>query len=119
MATISRNHLSGATNGHTLLLAIDSGAYTTVHTPTTTTADFEEIWIWLANVTTSTQIVTFQIGHDTNVNNRIVVQVPAESVILALPGITLQGASTYTVKAASSAANSITAWGHINLIDAA
>ena len=119
MATIIRNHLSGATDGHTLVLAIDSGTYTTVHTPTTTTADFEEVWIWLANVTTSTQIVTFQIGHATNVANRIVVQVPAESVMLAIPGITLQGASTYTVLAASSSANSITAWGHINLIDAA
>jgi len=119
MATISRNHLSGATDGHTLKLAIDSGTYTTVHTVTTTTADFEECWCWLNNVSTTQQKVTFQIGHDTNVANRMVVNVPPESTILAIPGITLQGASTYTVKAAATAADSVTVWGHINLIDAA
>lgn len=119
MATIIRNHLSGATDGHTLKLAVDSGTYTTVHTVTTTTADFEELWVWLANVNTTEELVTFQIGHDTNVANRIIVKVPAESMVLAIPGITLQGASTYTVKAASTTADKVTVWGHINLIDAA
>lgn len=119
MATIVRNHLGGSTDGHSLKIAVDSGTYTTVHTVTTTTADFEEIWIWLANVGTATEVVTFQIGHDTDVENRIVVSVPAESVVLAIPGITLQGASTYYIKAGASTADKITAWGHINLIDAA
>jgi len=119
MATISRNHLSGATDGHTLKLAVDSGTYTTVHTVTTTTADFEEVWVWLNNITTSNQKVTFQIGHDTNAANRMVLNVPPQSTILAIPGITLQGASTYTIKGAAATADAVTVWGHINLIDAA
>ena len=113
-----RDHLSGASNGTGLKVAVDSGTYTTVHTVTTTTADFEEIWVWLANIGTATEVVTFHIG-GTDEEHTIKVQVPAESVILAIPGITLQGAGSFTVLAGASTADKISAWGHINLIDAA
>ena len=46
MATIIRNHLSGSTNGIPFALAVDTGTFTTIHSITTTTADFEEVWIW-------------------------------------------------------------------------
>jgi hypothetical protein len=120
MATISRNHLSGSTDGRPLALAIDSGTFTTVHTVTSTAADFEEVWIWLANISTSQEIVTLRFGGTAD-GDTVKVTVPAESTVLACPGWTIQGnASTAVViTAASTTANKVNALGHINLIDAA
>jgi len=119
MATISRNHLSGCANGIPVGLAADSGTFTTIHSITTTLADFEEIWIWLSNIDTSTQIVTLTFG-GTAANNKVVVQVPAESTVLAVPGWTFQGASgPNTITGAAGAADKVNVHGYINLIDAA
>mgnify|MGYP003122472678 FL=1 len=120
MATISRNHLSGSTDGRPLALAVDSGTYTTVHTVTSTAADFEEVWIWLSNISASQEIVTIAFGGTAD-GDKIKVKVPAESTVLAVPGWTIQGnASTaVVVTAASVTANKVNATGYINLIDAA
>jgi len=120
MATISRNHLSGSTDGRPLALAIDSGTYTTVHTCTGTVADFEEVWIWLSNISTSQELVTIAFGGTAD-GDKIKVKVPAESTVLAVPGWTIQGNSSTAVviTAASTTANKVNATGYINLIDAA
>jgi hypothetical protein len=120
MATISRNHLSGSTDGRPLALAIDTGTYTTVHTVTSTAADFEEVWIWLSNISTSQEIVTIAFGGTAD-GDKIKVQVPPESTVLAVPGWTIQGNSSTAVAitAGSTTANKVNATGYINLIDAA
>jgi len=119
MATISRDHLSGCTNGIPVGLAIDSSTFTTIHSITTTTADFEEVWIWLANINTTAEIVTLTFG-GTSANNKVMVEVPAESTVLAVPGWTFQGASgPNTITGASTTADKVNVHGYINLIDAA
>ena len=86
----------------------------------TTVADYEEVWVWLSNITTATEIVTFQIGHDSNTDARIKVQVPAESTILAIPGWTFKGvAGPNVVKALAGNANAVNVTGYVNHIDAA
>ena len=119
MATISRNHLSGSTDGRPLALAVDSGTYTTVHTVTATAADFEEVWIWLSNISTSQEIVTIAFGGTAD-GDKIKVKVPAESTVLAVPGWTIQGNSgnAIAITAGATTANKLNACGHINLIDA-
>lgn len=117
MATISRNHLSGCTDGIPIGLAVDTGNFTAIHTCTTTTADFEEIWIWLANTNTSQEIVTLTFG-GTAANNKVMVKVPAESTVLAVPGWTFQGKSGgVAITGACSTADKVNVFGHINLID--
>jgi hypothetical protein len=118
MATISRNHLSGSTDGRPLALAVDSGTYTTVHTVTSTAADFEEVWIWLSNISTSQELVTIAFGGTAD-GDKIKVKVPAESTVLAVPGWTIQGNSSTAVviTAASSTASKVNCTGYINLID--
>ena len=119
MATISRNHLSGCTNGIPVGLAADSGTFTTIHSITTTTADFEEVYIWLANTDQQTQIVTLTFG-GTSANNKVLVQVPAESTVLAVPGWTFKGASgPNTITGAATTADKVNVFGYINTIDAA
>jgi len=119
MATISRNHLSGCANGIPVGLAIDSGTFTTIHSITTTVADFEEVWIWLSNISTATEIVTLTFGGTADAN-KVIVQVPPESTVLAVPGWTFQGvAGPNTITGASVTANKVNVHGYINLIDAA
>ena len=119
MATISRNHLSGCTDGVPIGLAADTGNFTAIHTCTTTDVDFEEVWIWLANIYTQTQIVTLTFGGSA-ANNKVMVQVPAESTVLAVPGLTFQGKSGgVAISGASTAADKVNVFGYINLIDAA
>tara|TARA_Y100000004_G_scaffold182526_1_gene229366 strand:- start:5898 stop:6260 length:363 start_codon:yes stop_codon:yes gene_type:complete len=120
MATISRNKLSGSTDGRPLALAVDSGTFTTVHTVTSVAADFEEVWIWLSNINTTQEIVTIRIG-GTSDGDKIIVKVPAESTVLAVPGWTIKGnnSTAVVITAASTTANKVNATGYINLIDAA
>ena len=120
MATVIRHHLTGSTDGVPFALAVDSGTLTVVHATTTTTADFEEVWIWLSNINTSTEIVTLAFGGTADVN-KMKIQVPAESTVLAVPGITFQGKTStgVTIAGGSTTANKVNVFGHINLIDAA
>ena len=117
MATVKREILSGSTNG----LPFDLGtSQTEIHTIETTTDDYEEVWIYLSNITTSAQVVQMQIGHDTNTDARVMVKVPAESTVLAVPGWTFKGhAGPSVVKANCANANSVNVTGYVNHFDAA
>ena len=119
MATISRNILSGSTNGRPLALAADSGTYTTVHTGPTTAADHIELFVYLSNISTSQEIVTIAIGGTAD-GDKIKIKVPPESTVLALPGITIKGdgGSGIAITAASTTAGKVNATGYTNLIDA-
>ena len=117
MATIIRNHLSGSTNGIPFALAVDTGTFTTIHSITTTTADFEAVWVWLSNISTSPETVTLHFA-GTGDANKVKVKVPAESTVLACPGWTFQGASgPNTITGASQNPNVVNVHGYINLID--
>mgnify|MGYP003630502985 CR=1 FL=1 len=119
MATITRAHLTGSTDGVPFGLAVDTGTFTAIHTTTTTAGNFEEVWLWLANISTATEIVTLAFG-GTGDANKMIVQVPAESTVLAVPGITFDGkASTgVTITGGSTTAAKVNVFGHINLITA-
>jgi|TARA_R110002167_G_scaffold163323_1_gene360207 hypothetical protein len=119
MATITRAHLTGSTDGVPFGLAVDTGTLTVVHATNTTAGNFEEVWIWLANINTSTEIVTLAFG-GTGAANKMIIQVPAESTILAVPGITFDGKSStgVTVAGGSTTADKVNVFGHINLITA-
>jgi hypothetical protein len=115
MATIKREILSGSSNG----LPEDLGtSQTEIHTIETTTADYEEVWVWLSNITTSQVVVTLQIGHDSNTDRRVMVKVPAESTVLAIPGWTFKGhAGPSVIKGATGSANQVNFSGYVNHID--
>lgn len=117
MATLKRINLSGCTNGIPVGLAADSGTFTTIHSITTTVADYEEVWVWLANTDTSQQIVTLTFG-GTAANNKVMVKVPAETTVLAVPGWTFKGASgPNTITGASGTADKVNVHGYVNHFD--
>lgn len=115
MATFKREVLSGSTNG----LPEDLGtSQTVIHEIETTVADHEEVWVWLSNITTSQVVVTLQIGDDSAADKRVMVKVPAESTVLAIPGWTYKGQSgPKSIKGATGSANQVNFSGYVNHID--
>ena len=119
MATISKVKLSGSTDGRPVPVVATASTGTTIHTGTTTTADYEEIWMWASNINTSAETLTLEWG-TTGVGNecKTIIQ-PSETVLVA-PGWVLKGnGSALIVRAFSTTASKVNIVGYLNLIDAA
>ena len=121
MATIKREVLSGSgqiSSTPVGLPQVLGTSQTEIHTIETTVADYEEVWVWLSNITTSQVVVTLQIGHDSDADKRVMVKVPAEETVLAIPGWTFRGhAGPSVVKGATGSANQVNFTGYVNHID--
>lgn len=117
MATISKNHLSGSTDGAPIAVPINTGTFATVHTGPTNTADFDEVWIWASNANGSVnETVTFRIGGTANAN-KIKAIVPPQETVLVVPGIPLQGNATpLVIDVGSTTANAVNVIGYVNQI---
>ena len=67
MATYSKEFFTGSAadeGGTGIALAVDSGAFTTIHTTTTTAATLDEIWMYAVNSHSADLKVTIQFGGD-------------------------------------------------------
>lgn len=117
MATISKDHLSGSTDGKPIQVPINTGTFATVHTGPTATTSFDELWIWACNaVGTGDETVTLRIGGTGNEHKIKVVVAPNETVLM-IPGIPIQGNSTpVVVDVASTTANKVNVFGYVNRI---
>ena len=62
MAIISREKLSGSTNGKPVKIVATATAGTTVHTAVSGTTSWDEIYCWLTNTDTSARTVTCEFG---------------------------------------------------------
>lgn len=81
MASYSRVLLSGSTNGKPIIVVATSTAGTTIHTALTGTTGFDEIYLWVSNVTTAAATLTIEYGGTTDPGNHIVkaFSIPANS----------------------------------------
>ena len=119
MAAITKVHLSGSVNG----LGIKptggtaSANAVTVHTAVGGTTDFDEIWLWGTNHSTSAVAVTIEWGvADTTVDGDIVVTIPPQSGLIQLiPGLILNNAKV--VKVYASVVDDVLLFGFVNRID--
>lgn len=118
MPTISKDHLSGSTDGKPIAVPINSGSFTTVHTGPTDAAHFHEVWLWVNNANGSTnEQVTVRLDGANN-SGKIKVIVPPQETLLVLPGIPIQGnASALVIDIGGSSANSANCFGYINKIE--
>ena len=117
MATMSKEILSGSTNGKGVkATGTDSANAVTVHTATTggSNADIDEIFVYATNTSAAQVKLTIEFG-GTAVDDHIVVNVPAETTVLAVPGLILRAG--LVVKAFAGSANVINCHGFVNRID--
>ena len=81
MATYSRTLLSGSTNGKPIPVVATATAGTTIHTAVTGTTSFDEVYLWVSNVTASAATLTIEWGGVTDPGNHSVkgLSIPANS----------------------------------------
>tara|TARA_Y100000592_G_scaffold86884_1_gene140741 strand:- start:923 stop:1282 length:360 start_codon:yes stop_codon:yes gene_type:complete len=117
MATISKDHLSGSTDGKPISVPINSGTFATVHTGPTSTTSFDEVFIYVNNAVGSTnETVTLRLN-GTNNDGKIKVVVKPQETVLVLPGIPIQGNSTpIVIDVGGSSAGSANVFGYVNKI---
>lgn len=120
MATFTKQLLSGSTDGRGILVAATASAGTTIHTGSSTTTTFEEIWLYAVNTSATSVKLTIQWGGTTSPNDDIEATIASESgLILIAPGLILKGNATpLVVRAFAATTNVLTIHGYVNRITA-
>lgn len=111
--TISRQLLSGSTNGRGVKVAATATPGTTIHTAHATSLD--EVWLWCVNSDTAARKLTVEFGGTTSPDDLIEVSIQAESgLVLVSPGLTVTG--SVVVRAFAATADVLNVMGHVNRI---
>jgi hypothetical protein len=124
MATYSKVQLAPggvAGDGTGIELAVDSGAFTDIHTTTTTATTLDEIWLYASNTDGTDRKITIQFGGTDDPDDLIEYTVTAEGGLqLIVPGLVLSGKSStgLLVKGAAAVASKVTVFGYVNRITA-
>ena len=117
MATYSRQLLSGSTNGLVIPVVATATAGTLIHTALAGTTGFDEVYVWVSNITTASATLTIEYGGATDPGNHITkaLSIPANSPPIAiLTGQVLQNG--LAVKAFSGTASALNLSGYVNRI---
>jgi hypothetical protein len=117
MATYTKAILSGSTSGKGVLVAATATAGTLIHTAVAGATDFDEIWIYAVNSSSSSVKLTIEYGGATAPDDNIEVTVlPEAGLVTVVAGLLLNGG--LTVKAFAGTASVITVHGFVNQIAA-
>lgn len=115
MSSFAKNILSGSTNGRGILVVATGDPGTTIHTAVSGTTNFDEIWIYAVNSSSSSVSLTIEYGSNTNPNDYIFIVIPAyQGLVLVIPGLILNNATV--VKAFASVASVVIIQGYVNNI---
>lgn len=88
--------LSASTNGRYILVTATSTLGTLAHTAVTGTARWDKVWLYAANTSASSVVVTVEFG-GVGTANDILTVVPAQGQANLIYGIPLQNGLTVTV----------------------
>lgn len=119
MATFSKLHLSGSTQGRQIKVAATSSPGTTIHTTGTSSTVIDEVWLYATNQDTVERTLTVQHGNTTSPDDWITLNIPAKAgLTVVLPGLTLSGTGSVgnVVRAFASAANVVLVSGYVNRV---
>jgi len=116
MATYTKDKLSGSTNGRPIkVTGTATGSSVTIHQAVTGTTNFDEIWIFCNNTSTTNVTLTIEWGGVTSPDDLIEVDILGEAGLnLIIPGLVMNN-SLY-VKAWASTANVLNITGFVNEI---
>lgn len=106
--TFTKNKLSGNTNGRSLKVTwTATGSAITIHTAVSGTTNFDEIWVFAENTSTSAVDLTIELWGTTSPDDTILVSIPPKSwPVLVVPWLLLN--NWLLVKAFAATANVIT-----------
>ena len=108
---ISRQLLSGSTNGQGIKVAATATPGTLIHTAHATSLD--EVWLWCVNSSSSPVKLTVQFGGTTDPDDSIEATITGESgLFLIVPGLVLSNSKV--VRAFAATANVLAVHGYVN-----
>jgi len=115
MSDISKQKFTNATLGRPILVTTNASPGTAIHTVTTNSSRFDEVWLYAANNGTTNVALTVEFGSNSSAD-QINASIPFKSgLYLLVPGIPLQGDATPpTVKAYAATTNVISISGWVN-----
>ena len=120
MATYSKQLLSASTDGRAIKVVATAIATspTLIHTASSTSTVFDEVWIYAQNNHTSDVALRIGFGNTTDPDDIIEYTVKTKGgLYLVVPGLILKGNATpLTVKAAAGTTNVISLSGYVNRI---
>lgn len=118
--TYSKITLSGSTDGKAIKVAGTATPGTTIHTASTATTTYDEVWLYAQNTDTTNRKLTLEWGGTASPDDLIELTVSAESgLVLVAPGLVLKGNATpLVVRAFGATANVLTLFGYVNRITA-
>ena len=117
MATYSRLLLSGSTNGRPIVVVAVATAGTLIHTSLTESTGFDEIYLWVSNVTAAAATLTLEWGGVTDPGDHLVsaVSIPPRSEPIPIAtGQVLN--NTLIVRAFGGTASALNITGYVNRI---
>ena len=104
MATFSKIHLSGSTDGRLIKVAATATAGTTIHTGSATATTYDEIWLYAVNSSASSVKLTIEWGNTTSPDDLIELTVlPEAGLVTVVPGLLIKGNATPLVITAFAA----------------
>ena len=120
MATFSKIHLSGSTDGRLIKVVATATAGTTIHTGSSTATTYDELWLYAVNSDTTDRKLTIEFGNTSSPDDLIEQTITAESgLILVVPGLVIKGNATpLVVRAFAATANVVMIGGYVNRITA-
>ena len=115
MSDISKLKFTNSSAGRPILVTNTATPGTEIHTVTTNTSRFEEVWLYAQNNHTANVSLVVEFGSNTNAS-RIESSIPFKTgLYLIIPGIPFQGDATPpTVKAFTNVANTVSVSGWVN-----
>lgn len=119
MATYSRQLLSASTSGKPIPVAATSSPGTLIHTAVSGSVNFDEVYLWVSNVTGSAATLTLEWGGTSDPGDHIAkaISVPANSgPTLICAGQVLNGG--LSLRAFSGTASALNITGYVNRIQA-
>lgn len=117
MATIEKLVLSGSVNGRPIPITATGSVGNSIHTVSTSTSSFDEIWLYATNNSANATNLTLEFGN-TGSADQIQSSIPSRTgLYLIVPGIPLRGNSTPpVVRAYAGTSGSISLSGWVNRI---
>jgi hypothetical protein len=113
---ISKQQLSGSTNGRGIKIVATATAGTLLHTAVSETDQFDEVWIYLWNSHSADVLVTLELGGVTDPDDIVEVTIPfQQGLYLVVPGIPYSGG--VAIRAFAATANVVVASGFVNRVD--
>lgn len=117
MADYSRILLSGSTSGRPIPVAAIATPGTAIHTAVAGAVAWDEIYIWVSNVTAAPAKITIEFGGVSNPGDHLVKSLTIPAYSQAIPIVTGQVLNGgLLIKAFSDVASALNITGHVNRI---